>query len=436
MRDLVMFATFVLLLLPAIKRPYIAVGLWLWTAMFFPGGWVYGFALSIRYNLIFSIISIFGVFIQKNKPPAENHLITILVGFFLIWATLSYWNGIGHPDAMYEQWIKLLKIIALYYFLCASVNTKHQIDYVIWCLVLSVGFFGSVEGLKVIASGGAHHVEGMYGHVLSDRNELAMALCMCIPLTIYIRNQNQIKIIKLGLLGVTILMVLCILGTYSRGGLLGLLVLGLAYFKEAKNKFASAMLIGVIFFIASHLMSDEWHKRMDSIGDAQQDQSFMGRVIAWKVSLLLALDHPFLGGGFNAIGYTPVWLSYALQLQDKLTFIETPPPNLDHGWAAHSLFFQVLGDQGFVGLFLFVSILLVAYRKSIVVVGRCDKTSPYYELSKMLKLSIVTYVVTGLALSKVYFDLSFAIFALIRIVDRQTYSIAMQKNKIARSLSW
>jgi probable O-glycosylation ligase (exosortase A-associated) len=242
---------------------------------------------------------------------------------------------------------------------------------------------------------------------------------MSIPLAAYIRGQVDSKLIRLGLLGIIILMVLCVLGTYSRGGLVGLVVLALFYFKESNNKFVSVLILVIISYIGANLMPDAWFERMDTIQSADNDLSFMGRVSAWKISTLLALDRPFLGGGMKAAETYSVWLSYAVQLREKLTFIDTPPPDLTGARAAHSIYFQVLGDAGFVGLFLFVSTLGVAYRKLVNCTKKFTPKSPQHTLAKMLKLSLIMYIVVGLALSKAYFDLIYAVYALIRVLERQ-----------------
>ena len=81
-----------------------------------------------------------------------------------------------------------------------------------------------------------------------------------------------------------------------------------------------------------------------------------------------------------------------------------------------------MGDQGFVGLFLMVSILLTAYLKTSKLERKAREiTSDWIlSLSKMLKISIVVYATAGAALSMVYFDLIFAIYAMVRVLELKT----------------
>lgn len=418
MRDIAIIATFFLLILPAIRKPFVAVSLWLWTALFYPGGWVYGVGASIRYNLIFSIITIAGMFLVKKQPKKESNGLTILISMFLLWTTITYMVGIGDPDVAREYWIKFIKVIALYYCAAGILVKKIHIDFFLWAIILSVGFYATVESLKFLSTGGSHHIEGIPGHELGDRNDLALAINMSIPLASYLVGQADAKYIRLGLFGVLIMMVVCVLGTYSRGGMLGLIVMGAIYLKGSKNKGLVIFLFIIFIPLAGKILPQEWFNRMDTVKTANNDASFMGRVVAWKISTLIALDRPITGGGFKALETFPVWLSYALELNSKLTFVTTPPPDLENPHAAHSIYFQCLGDQGFVGLFLFLSIGITAFRK----MGKCaklvDPQSPYVSLITMLRLSIIMYFSVGFALSKVYFDLPYAIYAIVRAVER------------------
>ena len=139
----------------------------------------------------------------------------------------------------------------------------------------------------------------------------------------------------------------------------------------------------------------------------------MGRVVAWKMSWLIAMDRPFFGGGMHAVQNLLVWSTYR-PLLPSLDFIVTPPADVvPH--AAHSIYFEVLGDTGFVGLFLFLGALASAlyncswiYRQAR---GHADLVWAQ-DLSRMIQISLVIYLVTGAALSMGYFELIYIVLAL------------------------
>jgi probable O-glycosylation ligase (exosortase A-associated) len=159
---------------------------------------------------------------------------------------------------------------------------------------------------------------------------------------------------------------------------------------------------------------------MDTIKTADQDNSFMGRVIAWKQSTLLALDNPIFGGGFHAIQDIAIWHKYAQGFR-KLDFIPTDDPNPVHAFAAHSIYFQTLGDLGFVGLGIFIAILISSWRNAAAII-RASRDRPEWDwardLAKNLQYSIFAYVIAGAALNMAYFDFMYMIFALLAALRR------------------
>jgi probable O-glycosylation ligase (exosortase A-associated) len=417
-----MLAVLPILLYGALKRPFIAVSLWLWVSMFNPSGWVYGAAASnIRFNLIFAFITIVSILLNRGKIKTKNeiNLLTFFVTVFLLWTVITTLNTIGDPEIAWEYWERFFKVTMLYYCAIFLLSKKLHVDFFIWMLIASVGFYAFEESLKFVVSFGKHHIRGMNDHVLGDNNSLALAIDMCIPLVIYIIGQTKSKIFRWILAGLVFSMILCVIGTYSRGGMLGLIVIAFIYFKQSERKIITLFTISAVaLLILSNFTTEQWSTRMDTISKASKDSSFMGRVAAWKVSTLIAIDNPITGGGIKSLENFPIWLKYVDQI-DRINFIETPAPDYDRAHAAHSIYFQALGDQGFIGLFLVVSLLLSAYLKTSKLERQAIELNQDWRisLSKMLKISITVYAIVGGALSMVYFDLIFAIYAMVRVLE-------------------
>jgi probable O-glycosylation ligase (exosortase A-associated) len=411
MRDLLLVIVFPILLYFIFRRPYIGVSLWIWSAMFFPNGWVWGFASSLRYNLLIALATILSYVFQKNKIKTDMTGLTVLILFFFIWTTISSILTISSPDVVWFEWNIFMKIIVFYIFCILTLKTKHHIKIFVWAIVLSAAYFGAGEGTKFLLSFGGHKLNGIPGSRLADRNELALALNMVIPLQIYLLAQTKHKIIRLALIGSIIASCIAILGSYSRGGLLGLLVVGGYFFLQSKRKVAVSLLVLVTMSIASVVLSDKWFNRMDTIQTMDQDMSFLGRAMAWKQATLMATDNPIFGGGFKAGQNQLLWKYYEVDFYKLDWIVDTSGIYIEHAKAAHSIYFQVLGDHGFVGLFIFLSILLNCYLR-LTWVAKNSNDDSIIQLAKMLKVSLVAYAAGGAALSLPYFDLSFAIFAL------------------------
>ncbi|UUZ51418.1 O-antigen ligase family protein [Massilia sp. B-10] len=176
----------------------------------------------------------------------------------------------------------------------------------------------------------------------------------------------------------------------------------------------------ILVLTLSYFVSDEWTSRMDTIGDAHADASFMGRVVAWKLSFIMAMRHPFFGGGFKALEYLPVWTSLSQDFFAYPFFYTGEAlPQMDRAHAAHSVYFQVLGDHGFAGLAIFLAMLARAFilvRKVAVLARQQASTAWIAHLATMLQLSMFAYCLGGAALSFAYFEVLYAIFGLVQVL--------------------
>lgn len=440
MRDLLIVCLLPIMLYTMAQRPFLAVGMWLWTALFFPNGWLYGFASIIRFNLLFTGVAILSYLAYKHKPRVRLGAIGGLVLMFFLWTTMSTITTIGNPDITWEYWSRFLKVVMLFVFVLLTVKDKLHVDFVLWCVVLSVGFYADLEALKFIASGGGHKIVGMTNHVLGDRNELSVAFVMTMPLCYYLLGEYgaRSKLIRLALLGTLALLAVAVIGTQSRGGFIALLALvGYMYIKSDR-KILMTFLIAAIAVGVSYLVSDDWSSRIDTIATAENDDSFMGRVVAWKLSFILAMQHPFFGGGFKSLEYFPNWSALSKDFFSYPWFYTgTLLPNPTVARAAHSVYFQVLGEHGFIGLGLYLAALAGSFFKAGKVsraARRAGAPAWIPTAATMIQLSIFAFGLGGAALSFAYFDLIFALFALVVVFDLRILPAALPLAQRAPSM--
>ena len=425
MRDLFLLGIMPVMLYAMFQRPFIALGMWLWTALFFPNGWVYGIASGIRFNLIFTAVAIIGYLVLKRKPKVQFGALGFFVILFLIWTTIGVTMTLRTPEVSWEYWGRLAKTVLLFVFVVLIIEKKLHIDFMLWCVVLSVGFYADVEGLKFIASGGHHKIAGMHGHVLGDRNELAVAFVMTLPICYYLLHEygKRSPIVRLGLLGTIALLVIAVVGTQSRGGFIALMAVAAYMFVKSDRKLLMGLLILVVGLVVLQLASNEWMARINTIEAADEDSSFMGRVVAWKLSFIMAMQNPFFGGSFKSLEYLPNWLNLSQHFYSYPWFYTGEMvPSQQVARAAHSIYFQVLGEHGFVGLAIYLAALATAFFKAISVGRRARKLgAPEWLplLASMLQLSIFAFALGGAALSFAYFDMIFALFGLVLVLEKR-----------------
>lgn len=432
MRDLVLLSILPFVIYAMAKRPFIGIGLWIWTALFYPNAWVYGAAGHLRYNLLFTSVAILSYVVMKHKPKFVLGALGAMVLLFFFWTTVSTAMTLAPPERSWDIWTRFAKVITLFVFVLLVIEKKLHVDFILWCVVLSVGFYANLEALKFIASGGGHKIAGFPGHVLGDRNELAVAFVMTLPICYYLLGEykERSRIIGLGLLATMCLLVAGVIGTQSRGGFIALAGFGGYLFIKSERKITMAVLAGVLILGLSQIISEDWSSRMNTIESADADASFMGRVVAWKLSFILAVQNPFFGGGFKSLEFFPVWAELSRDFFSYEWFYTGDAlPNTEVARAAHSVYFQVLGEHGFAGLAIFLTCLAGAFIKASRLARKVRQLGgPDWirSVATMLQLSLFAYALGGAALSFAYFELYYAIVALLIVLDARILPAALR----------
>ena len=196
--------------------------------------------------------------------------------------------------------------------------------------------------------------------------------------------------------------------------------------KGSKYKFRAIVCVSILGVILYSLAPDFYLNRVDTISSATSDDSFAIRLLAWKINLLLAIKHPTLGVGlYGCLNYAN-WISEMPVARNWLF----KSPLVLRSFVAHSIYFQALGDTGFVGAALFVTILLVSLFK-LNQAEKIVRGNPNLvwlgELARALKLSVVVYMISGAALSLLYFEPLYIVLALGSRVHRIARQEAVKK---------
>jgi probable O-glycosylation ligase (exosortase A-associated) len=260
-------------------------------------------------------------------------------------------------------------------------------------IVISLFYYGVKGGLFTLLTGGGFHVVGPGTSEIGDNNTLALALLMSLPLANYLRTHSTNKWTRYGLSAGMVLTFVSVLGSYSRGAFVGLGALALMWWLRSRNKFFSAVGAVIIAVPVFAYMPQSFYDRMNTIQTASKDESFRGRELAWHVAYNYARDHFPFGAGYSALEQDQVFARYY--------------PN-EPGHAAHSIYFQVLGDHGFIGLAIYLSILFLAFRNTFRI-ARATRNVPELEwlrsLGHMIQLTLIAFCTAGAALSMAYYDL-------------------------------
>jgi probable O-glycosylation ligase (exosortase A-associated) len=427
LRDLVL-ALIIFGLLPFIlASPYIGVLVWSWLGYMNPHRLTWGFAYSFPWVELVAITTILGfIFSRKEKFYLPWTKVTTLFLLFIGWmAVTSYFAFM--PDVAWHRFSIFFKIMVLVFFTLLLVQSRERLHWLIWVIAVSIGFFGVKGGLFVLATGGQYRVIGPPQSFIHNTNDIAFAMAMVLPLMRYLQLQTRHKWVRIGLWSAMGLTSIAILGTYSRGGMLTLAAVLLMLFWKTRGKFLMLVMAVVAIPIMLSIVPQKWYNRMATIETYHQDESAMGRIQSWKFAAHLALHRPLVGGGFRPYLKPSAWRRYA-------------PPNAP-AREIHSIWFKTLGEQGFVGLAIFLAILFFSWRNCVWVRKRTRGLGDWkwaYDLSSMLYVSGVAFCVGGTFLPQPYFDLAYQLFAIVILVrhrvekDLKVEAASPAKNRLAQ----
>lgn len=407
MRDIVVTAIIFGALPFVFKRPWFGILLWSWVGYMNPHRLTWGFAYDFPFSMVIGLVTIVAFLFSREKKEMLWTRETILLLLFIGWMLLTTFFAF-YPDDAWFQWNKVWKIQLVIFLTVLLINDRHKLHWMIWVMALSIGFYGVKGGIFTILNGGTFHVVGPGGSFISGNNELALAMVMTIPLIRYLHLQETRKWIRYGLAGAMVLMAVAAIGSQSRGALLAMAAMGFFLWIKSRHKLTTGIYMVIAVAIMAAVMPQAWYDRMSTISTYEEDESAMGRINAWHTAFNLAKDQP-LGGGFEALTTAPTFRQYA----------PDPYRVLD----AHSIYFEIMAEHGFIGLALFLLLGLLAWIRAQQVVNRCKRDIDKKwaaDLAAMIQVSLVGYAAGGAFLGLAYFDLPYHLMIIILLTAKFT----------------
>lgn len=404
MRDIALIAITIGSIPFIVRRPYIGVLIYVWFSVMNPHRLTWNIAYDFNHAAIIGVVTLVSALFSKElKRPPVNGLTVVLL-LFVAWTGVSTIFAI-YLEESYVFWKLLMKTQLMVLLILMLTRTQEQLRQLIWVIVLSIAYYGVKGGAWILLTGGGERVWGPPGGYIQDNNALAAAIVMIIPLMRALQLTTPHRIVRWGLTGMMALCAVSVIGSYSRGALVA--VVAMLFFMWWKGRQKLLLLLIALLAIPPLLayMPDKWFNRMDTIAEYEQDQSASMRLEAWTTMFNIAQDRPLVGGGF-AIASPEIWARYATDPRFR--------PSV-----AHSIYFQALGEHGFVGLGLYLLLLLLFWRHAAAVV-RITRGKPQlawaHDLAAMLQVTLVGYMVGGAFLSLVNFDVPYYLMAAIVVL--------------------
>jgi len=399
MRD-VLVATIAFGSLPFIlARPYVGILVWSWLGYMNPHRLSFGFAYDFPFAFCVAVTTLVAAALSREPKRIPLTPLTVTWFAFIGWMVVTTFNAM-YPATAWVECERVMKIQLMTFATIALMTSVERLRLLVWVIVLSLGFYGMKGGLFTILTGGEYRVWGPPESYVEGNNEIALATLMLLPLMTYLRATTQRQWLRIALLVSMVLCAFSIVGSQSRGAFVGGAAMALFMWLKSRHKLVTGAALVAVIGAMLAFMPQQWYDRMRTIETYDTDQSAMGRVDIWKMAVRLASDKP-LGGGFA------LWTAETFERYSP----EKPDPH-----DAHSIYFKVLGEHGWIGLALFLAIGLLAWRAGSWTVRVSERHASLRELghlARVTQVSLAAFGAGGAFLSLSYFDLFWHMIAIL-----------------------
>jgi probable O-glycosylation ligase (exosortase A-associated) len=278
----------------------------------------------------------------------------------------------------------------------------------------SFGFHAAKAGLASLMAGGLRFMEGPGGSFI-DNNAYAIGMAMIGPFLVCVAQNAKWPPMRWAAAVAAPLVIVAVIGTYSRAGLLAL-VAGALTLVSFQPRRAAWLLLAVVLTIPLGVFVQSqrgYVERMQTIRtyDEVEDTSALGRLHFWRVAYAIAIDRPFGIGLFN------FQAAY-----DQYDFLDG---QFGTQRAVHSSHLQALAEVGWVGAATWVALFGYAFILAFRVRRRArkgdisdDERLTYLTSANAIIASMVAFLVGGSFVSMTLNDLTWVTFGLLAALDR------------------
>lgn len=382
------------------KSPFFGLGLFTAFLYLRPGDFIPASA-ALHITRIIAVLTLLALLYKRglekkgsifiNSP--QIYLLNALTIIMLFSATTSIWKGNS-----LNQFISFLKIYTSFILIINLVKSEKRLMNIIWIMILSgltIGIIAIVNyltGVNLVAS----RVKGFTGGMFQNPNDLALCFVMLIPYAYFLFLKDR-KFLAKATGGLSfIIFLLGAIFTKSRGGAIGLFGVIILLFLKSRSKIKAIVGVALFIFLFFSFAPAEYIERIKNIPTAnKEDENTISRLDAWKAGIAMMKNRP-LGVGLGNFGEG---------------FVKYRPPDaIDFPGtrrAAHNVFIQVGAEIGFIGLLVFILLILSAMkslsRSKRILIKLKDRDANYMAyLADATLVSFMGFLICAFFLSQAF----------------------------------
>lgn len=401
MRDLAFIAFLAALLATGFRRPFLFVLAYAYIDIVSPQRLTYLLLNSVPISMIAVALAVAGWFVFDDKKDVRiaprQFLIVLLLGY-CFYTTLHA----DFPLEARDKWEWVWKALAFAAFLPLTLRTRLRLESLLLFMVLSAASIIIVGGIKTIGSGGGYgelnlmvtNNSGLYeGSTIST---VAIAI---IPLIVWFTRHGTIFVpdwrVKTFCYALVFACLLIPVGTSTRTGLLCIGLLALLMIRDTKRKIVYLAALGCLGLAAVPFLPSSFTERMGTIKTYQADASASTRIAVWQWTMDYVKTYP-MGGGFEAYRQNQIRYEKVAVTEDGGQAKVDRSLEVDKARAYHSAYFEMLGEQGYPGLAIWLLINIGGLFRMEVLRRRYRKPEPGQEwiapLASALQSAHVVYL--------------------------------------------
>ncbi len=398
--------SFVLLFLFGLKRPVYAVSAYM-ILVYCKVSYYYPFFTLIRAESLFALLVLLRVVSSGNflknvsiSVSAINKYVFILVCCIMLSFVVAWDHQYSWDMAIYH----FLKTLVLYVLILGAIETKNDLKIFVWSFMLMYLYLAYEPMYSFLTGTGGS--QQMYGTnfigdsgLLAGHVALANNMNQMLPLAWFLYWGSGNRLARVGSAVCFLVFLLALVGSGSRGGLVGMAVWGVLIVWFAKGRVKIAMIMLPILFVAffaigSYVMHTASRINKSSIG-----------------ARMTGLTHGIgmLRKG-NLIGVGPGCYRFARRKY------------FSYRMESHNIYGQIIGDLGLPGMLATFLLMRQVFRTIISVKRRAEELGEQGKfilyLMTGVQVSIITRLVVSMASHGLYFFYWYVMAALVIISQR------------------
>ena len=359
MTDLVLTLFMVLFLAMGLRRPFVWTLAYLYVDIVQPQNITYHLLAQVPLSLIVFVLAVGGWMISDRRQAHGFSFRQFLILLLLVYCGLSTQSADFAKEAA-DKWDWVWKALVFALFLPFALGTRLRIEAAALVMSLAVGSIMISGALKTLIGGGGYgslrlFIDNNTG--IYEGSTISTCAIALIPLILWLGKHGTIfpadRRTRLFSYALVFAALLIPVGTVARTGIICMLALGTMMLRSVKNKGLYIALVVVGVAIALPLLPTAFNARVSTIQNNQSDESAQTRVAVWKWTLGYVADHPF-GGGFEAYRGDKIKVVTTDTNASGNVIVKQQGEVYDQARAFHSAYFEMLGEQGWPGLILWL----------------------------------------------------------------------------------